>query len=382
MKIGIEAQRIFRPKKHGMDMVVLELIRNLQKIDTQNSYIVYVKPDSDICLESTPNFKICELGGSSYPAWEQYALPKAAYRDGCDILHCTSNTGPLFCKVPLITTLHDIIYLESLSLLKKGGTAYQKFGNLYRRWVVPPVVKKSLKVVTVSEFERKRIKDFMGLGDNLISIYNGVGEHFTKITDKEILKDAKERYKLPDRFLFFLGNTDPKKNTPNVIKAFMLFNSVSEIKYKLVMLDYKEDALMQVLRDIGWPDARNEIHLTGYVPNRELPAIINQASLFLYPSLRESFGIPILEGMRCGVPVITSNTSSMPEVAGDAAELVDPANPSQIVNAISKILTNTQHRDELISKGYDRASKFSWMEMAHNYLKLYREVCSNIETKR
>lgn len=148
------------------------------------------------------------------------------------------------------------------------------------------------------------------------------------------------------------------------------------------MLDYKEDALMQVLRDIGWPDARNEIHLTGYVPNRELPAIINQASLFLYPSLRESFGIPILEGMRCGVPVITSNTSSMPEVAGDAAELVDPANPSQIVNAISKILTNSQHRDELISKGYDRASKFSWMEMAHNYLKLYREVYSNLETQR
>jgi len=371
MKIGIEAQRIFRPKKHGMDMVVLELIRNLQKIDTQNSYIVYVKPDSDICLESTPNFKICELGGSSYPAWEQYALPKAAYRDGCDILHCTSNTGPLFCKVPLITTLHDIIYLESLSLLKKGGTAYQKFGNLYRRWVVPPVVKKSLKVVTVSEFERKRIKDFMGLGDNLISIYNGVGEHFTKITDKEILKDAKERYKLPDRFLFFLGNTDPKKNTPNVIKAFMLFNSVSEIKYKLVMLDYKEDALMQVLRDIGWPDARNEIHLTGYVPNRELPAIINQASLFLYPSLRESFGIPILEGMRCGVPVITSNTSSMPEVAGDAAELVDPANPSQIVNAIVKILNNSTYKDELIIKGFQRASLFSWRKMAQEYHNLY-----------
>lgn len=137
------------------------------------------------------------------------------------------------------------------------------------------------------------------------------------------------------------------------------------------MLDYKEDALMQVLRDIGWPDARNEIHLTGYVPNRELPAIINQASLFLYPSLRESFGIPILEGMRCGVPVITSNTSSMPEVAGDAAELVDPANPSQIVNAIVKILNNSTYKDELIIKGFQRASLFSWRKMAQEYHNLY-----------
>ena len=300
MKIGIEGQRLYRKKKHGMDMVALELIKNLQKIDTENEYVIFVKPDEDnTCIPLTPNFKIIELAGGPYPIWEQIALPKAAMKEGCELLHCTSNTGPIRSKVPLITILHDIIYLESISIFKKSGTWYQKFGNMYRRIVVPPVARKSKKVITVSNFEKERIRNFMGLGDNLTAIYNGVGEHFIKITDKDVLLKAKQKYKLPDNFMFFLGNTDPKKNTPNVLKAFADFNCQSETKYKLVMLDYEENALMQVLNDIGHPELRSDIVMTGYVPNTEMPAIINQCKVFLYPSLRESFGIPILEGMAC-----------------------------------------------------------------------------------
>lgn len=375
MKIGIEGQRLYRKKKHGMDMVALELIKNLQQIDCQNEYVVFVSPDEDRgCIPAAPNFKIVELKGGFYPFWEQFALPKAAYKEGCELLHCTSNTGPLRCKVPLIITLHDIIYLESISLLKKGGTWYQKFGNMYRRWVVPAVAKQSQKVVTVSEFEKERISNFMGLKNNLVAVYNGVGSHFQKISDDTMLHDAKIKYHLPDNFLFFLGNTDPKKNTPNVLKAFADFNAASEVKYKLVMLDYEENALMQVLSDIGHTEIRNDIVMTGYVPNAVLPAIINQCKVFLYPSLRESFGIPILEGMACGVPVITSNTSSMPEIAGDAALLVDPSKPEQIAEAITRILNDDNLRDELCDKGMKQAAGFSWKIMAENYLKLYKEI--------
>ncbi len=375
MRIGIEAQRIFRKKKHGMDMVALELIRNLQIIDKVNEYFIFVKPDTDReCLSETSNFRIVELNGGIYPLWEQIALPRAAKKHKCDILHCTSNTGPLYSKVPLIVTLHDIIYLESNSVFKKSGTWYQKFGNLYRRFIVPPVVRKSLRVVTVSEFEKERIKSFMGLGENLTAIYNGVGEHFRKISDTSLLEAAKERYKLPDNFFFFLGNTDPKKNTPNVLKAFAMFNSSSSVKYKLVMLDYDEEALRRVLQDIGHPEIREDICLTGYVPNTDMPSIINQCKIFLYPSLRESFGIPILEGMACGVPVITSNTSSMPEVAGDAALIVNPYIPEEIMNAIKKISQDSDYRDQLCEKGVERAKKFSWNQMANSYLNLYKEL--------
>jgi glycosyltransferase involved in cell wall biosynthesis len=249
---------------------------------------------------------------------------------------------------------------------------------MYRRWVVPPVVKKSKRVATVSNFEKDRIKNFMGLGDNLVAIYNGVGQHFKKITDKNVLKEAKDKYKLPDHFMFFLGNTDPKKNTPNVLKAFAEFNLQSDIKYKLVMLDYEENALQKILSDIGHPETRNDIHLTGYVVNTDLPAIINQCKVFLYPSLRESFGIPILEGMACGVPVITSNTSSMPEIAGDAALIVDPYKTEEIKTAIIEILKDEKLRNKLCEKGIERAKLFSWRNMAKQYLNLYEEVFNEI----
>lgn len=381
MKIGIEGQRLYREKKHGMDMVALELIKNLQQVDRENEYVIFVKPDVDnTCIPDAPNFRIVELGGGPYPAWEQFALPKAAAKEGCDILHCTSNTGPLKSSVPLITILHDIIYLESVSILKKGGTWYQKIGNMYRRFVVPTVVRRSKRVVTVSNFEKERIRNFMNLDGNLVAIYNGVGNHFKKITDQKLLDEAKQRYQLPDKFFFFLGNTDPKKNTPNVLKAFAEFNEQSSEKYKLVMLDYDESELQNILKAIGHPEIRTDIHLTGYVNNLDLPAILSQCKVFLYPSLRESFGIPILEGMACGVPVITSNTSSMPEVAGDAALLVDPAKPEEITNAIHQMLNNPELMDEYAQKGIERAKQFSWKNMAIEYLKLYKEVYNEINS--
>lgn len=364
-------------------MVALELIRNLQRIDKENEYLIFVKPDEDNnCIPQTDNFKVVELKGSFYPYWEQFILPKAAEAAGCDILHCTSNTAPLNCKVPLVTIIHDIIYLERLGLFKKGATLYQKFGNLYRRLIVPAVARKSKAVVTVSHFEKERIKNFLGLTNELYAIYNGVGDHFRVIDDKEVLKAARQKYNLPERFLFFLGNTDPKKNTPNVLRAFAEINRKSDIAYKLVMLDFDENALLSILKDIGCTEIRKDIVMTGYVPNSELPAIINQCKVFLYPSLRESFGIPILEGMACGVPVVTSNTSSMPEVAGDAALLVDPAKPKEIVAAVERIIADDALRAELCKKGIERAKLFSWTNMASEYLKLYLHVVSENNTKQ
>lgn len=379
MRIGIEGQRLFRNKKHGMDMVALELIKNLQSIDKKNEYIIFVKPDEDKCIPEASNFKIVELEGGPYPTWEQFALPKAALAEACDILHCTSNTGPVRSKVPMITIVHDMIYMESISLLNKGGSWYQKFGNMYRRWVVPRVIKQSKRITTVSNYEKERMKSFFGLSDHkLKTVYNGVGEHFIKVEDQAVLTKAKADYKLPEHFFFFLGNTDPKKNTPNVLKAFADFNAQSKLRYKLVMLDYDEQALQKVLKDIGHPEVRADIHLTGYVVNTDLPAIINQCAIFLYPSMRESFGIPILEGMACGVPVITSNTSSMPEIAADAAHIVDPTKPSEITDGMIQIMNDENYRAELCRKGIERAKFFSWKAMAENYLKLYEEIYAEL----
>ena len=379
MKIGIEGQRLFRKKKHGMDMVALELIRNLQKIDKVNEYFIFVKPDEDDrVISETGNFHIVKLDGGFYPQWEQIALPNAAREKECQILHCTSNTAPVRTSIPLVVTLHDIIYMESgyLKILNGSGTPYQKFGNVYRRMIVPRIVKKSRKLITVSHFEKNRIGEFFGMkGDpRLTAVYNGVSEHFKPVSNKETLATVKQKYHLPDHYCFFLGNTDPKKNTQGTLKAFSDFLKKTGSDMQLVMLDYDRTELDKILVEIGDKSLINRIVLTGYVVNTDLPAIYCQSDLFLYPSLRESFGIPMLEAMACGVPVITSNTSSMPEVSGDAAFLIDPFKPEEITDAMVQVTGNPELRAQLISKGLVQAAKFSWRAMAENVLEIYKEV--------
>ncbi len=380
MKIGIEAQRIFRQKKHGMDMVALELIRNLQLIDNENEYVLFIKPDVDeSVISETANFKIVRLKGGFYPIWEQFALPRAAKKQGCQLLHCTSNTAPIFTSIPLVVTLHDIIYMESsyAKIMRGTGTLYQKFGNAYRKLFVPHIIKKSDKIITVSHFEKNRIGQFFGIANDsrLEAVYNGVSEHFRPVTDRQVLKTVKDKYHLPDRFFFFLGNTDPKKNTKGTLKAFSDFLKQTGSDIYLVMLDYDRQALESLLTEIDDKELINRIILTGYVINTDLPAIYCQCELFLYPSLRESFGIPMLEAMACGVPVITSNTSSMPEVAGDAAFLIDPFKPEEITSAMIKILSDQKFKQDLINKGLVQSAKFSWKAMALHVLKIYNFIC-------
>jgi glycosyltransferase involved in cell wall biosynthesis len=379
MKIGIEAQRIFRKKKHGMDMVALELIRNLQLIDHENEYVVFVAPDEDDqVIQETPNFKIVRLEGGFYPLWEQIALPRAAKREGCQVLHCTSNTAPLCTRIPIIDILHDIIYMEQsyLKILRGTGTAYQKFGNIYRKMIVPRIVRKSKVITTVSHFEKNRIGEFFGIkGDNrLTAVYNGVSEHFKPVTDASELKRVKEKYHLPEHYFFFLGNTDPKKNTRGTLKAFSDYLKQTGDDYKLVMLDYDRSELEKLLDEIGDKSLIEKIVLTGYVINTDLPAIYCQSKVFVYPSLRESFGIPMLEAMACGVPVITSNTSSMPEVAGDAALIIDPFKPEEITEAMVRLVNDDELRAKLISLGLARAEKYSWKAMAGQVLDIYTEL--------
>jgi glycosyltransferase involved in cell wall biosynthesis len=378
MVIGIEGQRLFRRKKHGMDMVALELIRNLQKIDTQNQYYIYVAPDEDTaCLHETPNFKIRVLEGGFYPRWEQFALPKAAMADSCEVLHCTSNTAPVNCRIPLVVTVHDIIYMEKsiTAILKGSGTPYQKFGNVYRRWVVPRIIRKSNIIITVSHFEKKRMAGFFGMGDDkLRAVYNGVSTHFKPITDNTELERIRKKYQLPERYFFHLGNTDPKKNTAGVIKAYADFRKQTGQDIPLVMLDFDRAELLRMAQEAGDPLVVAHIHLMGYVVNTDLPAIYSQCSVFLYPSLRESFGIPILEAMACGTPVITANTSSMPEISGGAAYLVDPFDSAQITKAMCELLDKPDLRNDLINKGYHQASLFTWEAMALQVFEIYQEI--------
>ncbi len=375
MKIGIEAQRIFREHKHGMDFVALEMIRKLQEIDQENEYVIFVNEGPDAaCLQETDNFKI-EVFGGPYPIWEQFKLPKKVKQTGVELLHCTSNTAPVQCPVPLIVTIHDIIYFETHPLKAKGYSSYQKFGNLYRRAVVKRILNRSEVIITVSNYEKERFHTFLQLPDEQVRVvYNGVGEHFRKIDDPDALEKVRKQYGLPAAFFLFLGNTDPKKNTRNTVKAYARYCQRYGKDHALVIGDLDPDVIRGFLAEDGLEHFFDQIHFTGYINNKDLPAVINLADVFLYPSKRESFGIPVLEGMASGTPVLTSNTSSMPEVGGDAALFVNPEETDEITEGIHTLLKDETLRSAKVEKGLAQAAKFSWTQTAQSVLDIYREV--------
>jgi glycosyltransferase involved in cell wall biosynthesis len=321
MKIGIEAQRLFREKKHGLEIVALEIIRHLQRIDKVNDYVIFVRKDVDnACILETPNFKILEIEASSFPEWEQIKLPLAIKKEKIDILHCTANTAPLLTSVPTILTLHDIIFLEET---KFRGNYYQNIGNIYRRFVVRSVIKKIKKVLTVSNSEKTQILKHLKIDPTkLMVVYNAVDGAFKKM-DLEEINSIRKKYKLPEKFILFFGNSAQKKNSLETIKGYVHYLQMgNEPKLPLVIAGAFEDYLQNGLDKINLSsEIRSRISIVGYIPFHEQPAIYNLATLFLYTSKRESFGLPILESMACGTPVITSMTSSMPEIAGGAAHL-------------------------------------------------------------
>jgi len=365
-----------------MDIYALELIRNLQQIDKTNEYFIFVKPDEDDgVLEETDNFRIITIPGGFYPFWEQVLLPKAVKNYGCELLHCTGNTAPVFAGVPLVVTVHDIIYLEksTLEILRGSASAYQKFGNIYRKLIVPRIIRKCAGRITVSKSEKENIDRYFGFEGNnqTIPIYNGVGSHFRRIEDQDVLSAAKKEFGLPDDFFFFLGNTDPKKNTLGTIRAFSEFTKHDKSGMKLVIADFTKQNLDKILDEIGDQGLAEKIVLTGYIINSRLPEIYAQCHIFLYPSLRESFGIPILEAMACGVPVITSNMSSLPEVAGDAAYQVNPYKTESISAAMALIHRDHEIRSGLTETGYERIRNFSWRQTASDVKTLYKKLTTD-----
>ena len=371
MKIAIEAQRIFRCDKHGMDFVVLEVLRELQKQKDGNMYYILVAPGEDCCLEESENLKIIELHCPTYPLWEQVALPRIVSQLKVDLSHCTSNTAPLWCNVPLVLTLHDIIYLEPRQ--HRSPSLYQEMGWHYRRLVVPRILKKCKKIITVSNFECTRIREALHLPkEQVTAVYNGYNTHFTP---KDILDwNVIQKYIPKDNFLFFLGNTDPKKNAAHTLKAYSLYLKVSTLKRPLLIADLKEAYIDKLLQQEGITEIKEYLYYPGYIANQDLASLYNAAFAFLYPSLRESFGIPMLEAMACGTPIITSNTSAIPEVAGEGAILINPLDPQEIADAILQLENDDSFYQQQSAYGLKRVKQFSWRYTAEAYVQIYNSI--------
>ena len=370
MRIGIEAQRIFRQNKHGMDYVVLQEIKELQKMDTENEYFIFVAPGPDRCVESSKNVHVVELNCPTYPLWEQWALPRAAKKAGVEMLHCTSNTAPICCDIPLVLTLHDIIFLEPRD--KQNKSLYQNMGWLYRRLVVPRILPKCKRIITVSNFEMENIISKLQIPrERMAMIYNGYNEWFKPVEDTE---NIYKKYIDEQGYFFFLGNTDPKKNTERTLIAYSRYLEQSDRKRKLLMADIDRQYLNDIITRNYLENIREMIVMPGYIVNTDLPYIYHSAFAFLYTSLRESFGIPLLEAMACGTPVITSDTSSMPEIGGQDAILINPEKPEEIASKMLLLEKDEAYYSQQVDYGKERARLFSWHKTAEQLLRLYESV--------
>ncbi|MBB2954322.1 glycosyltransferase family 1 protein [Sphingobacterium sp. JUb56] len=368
--IVIEAQRIFRRNKHGMDFVALEMIRSLQQLDRFNQYIIAVGPGEDHCLSATENFRIVVLESSNYLVWEQVLLPRLLKKEQAHLLHCTSNTAPLCMHIPLVLTLHDIIFMEKK--IGSNTSMYQNLGRIYRRWIVPKVLKKVHKVITVSDYEQHNIKAaFPQLSQHIITVYNGVSPRF-----RQLISFSDSRFSaLENRsYWLLLGNTDPKKNLKNTLRAYAYYLQESAFKKKMLLADLDEEHLDQLLTELDLHAIKDYLIVEEYIAHDLLVELYNKAFAFLYPSIRESFGLPLLEAMACGTPVITSNTSAIPEVAQDAVVYIDPNDIRSIGDGMLKLEKDAILYDTLIGKGFVRSAQFDWNQTAAKTLDIYEAV--------
>lgn len=378
MKIGFDAQRLFRSKKHGMEVVSLELLRSLQKDPGENDYEVFVKKDADSnCLKSSEQLTLHNTTSYPYPIWEQIYLPFQVKKQHLQLLHCSSNTAPVFCSVPLVVTIHDLIYLDKIDF---KGSSYQNFGNLYRRWVVPIIAKKAAAIITVSAFSKKEIARRLNIPtDKIFVVHNGVHEKFKVIEDEQIMVNFRIKYQLPSQFFLHFANDAPRKNTLGTLKAFAKYCKQTAAPIKLVLTNITAEKTLQLLNSIDAKEAMHHIVCMSYVPALELPLLYNAATVFIYPSFSEGFGLPVIEAMACGTSVVTANNTSLPEVAGDAAILIDAANTEELLNAMLLLSTNEEKRQELMQKGMLQSAKFKWDNAAIKTKEVYYSVLKGLE---
>lgn len=374
MKIGIEVQRLFRKQKFGIETSALQLIKMLQIQNPQVEFFVYAKEDLDkACLHESENLKVRTISGKLFFDFEHVFLPVATKKDKIDILHCTGNTTPLFSPVPIVQTLHDVIFMDPIST---SDTLYQQFGNYYRRKIVPVVTRKSDVVITVSNFEKERILNRLKIDDRKIKVvYNGIDDNrFRIIDDKAADAGIRARYKLPESFILFLGNTASRKNAIRVIEAYCVYASSVEKPLPIVAPGLPATFISDRLTMINQQDKYRSFITPGYIADEDLPLLYNASTLFLYPSLSEGFGMPLVEAMACGTPVITSNISCLPEIAGNAALLVNPSDTNAIAESMVKILSDQTLRLDKVVDGLINAKRFSWKRTAEQVFETYEQV--------
>jgi glycosyltransferase involved in cell wall biosynthesis len=374
MKIAIDLIQI-PTKLAGVGFYMENLVKNLLAIDRDNEYVLFVRRGT-IKYFLVKQRNISYVISPDYPLiirviWEQLVLPLRLLLAGCQVLHSPHYTTPLLgWWFKRVVTFPDMTFFLFPEVHVKWKIGYfQKMTRLSARLAD--------KIISISYSTTKDIKKILHVPDRRIATTQlAVAEAYRPITDKVRIGRTLQKYLINGEYLLYVGTLEPRKNITNMVKAYMLLPQKMRDQYKLVITGKKGWHYQELFALIESSADRENIICTGYVAENELPDIFNGARLFVYPSIYEGFGIPVLEAMACGVPVITSNVSSMPEVLGDAGILIDPGKPAEIGAAIEKVLTDNVLSDKMRCEGVKQAQKFSWRKCAAETLAVYEEVAA------
>lgn len=365
MKIGIDASRANKQKKTGVEWYSYHLIEEFKKIDSENQYFLYTNEPLRGALGICPrNFQECVL---KWPIPRSWTIGRLSWemkfgKNIPDVLFVPAHTLPLLNPKRSVVTIHDIGF-------EHFPEAYHWADKLYHKLTIQIIKRAATKIIAVSHFTKEDIvKTYKIPQEKIVVVLNGYDEDKYKVLpeSKNVLK---EKYQIDSSYILFVGRLELKKNIPRLVEAFGRFKlKYPEDKHKLVLVGTKGLTFPLVEEQIKKFNLENEIVFPGWVGSDDLPIFHNNADLFVFPSLFEGFGIPVLEAMACGCPVICSNTTSLPEVTGEAALMFDPLKIEEIVARMEQVLFNPEVSDSLRIKGLERVKQFSWKKCAEETL--------------
>jgi len=368
MLIGIDASKILISKKTGTENYSSSLIKAISKIDRKNQYLLYLNPDKRVNLLSQENFQ--EVPFSAKKLWTQYHLAKELFKKTPGVLFVPAHTLPVIrpSKLKTVVTIHDL------------GAQYlpQYHQRLYLNKSTEYVLKHADHIIAVSEATKREILNNSSRDDKTVTtIYEGYNEeyfNFFKLKSQNLkLKTILNKYNLKKSYLLFVGTIQPRKNLLRLIQAFAQVNN-SDLD--LVFVGKKGWLFEDILKEPQKLGVEEKVKFLDYVQDVDLPYLYYGAKCFVFPSLCEGFGIPLLEAMAVGCPIITSNISSMPEIAGNAAIFVDPFEVKDIKLGIEKIIFNTKLCQDMAKNGLQRVKNFSWEKAAQETVKVFEKVAN------
>ena len=369
MRIAIDARKL---RDFGIGTYIRNILIELSRLDQETEYVVLCRPDD---VESGDvlghNFRMVPETAPTYSIAEQFRIPLALARERVRLVHEPHYVLPPAIRCRSVVTIHDCIHLMFPQYLP-GKLAY-----VYAKGSMWSATRQADRVLTVSEASKRDILRFFDIpADKVAVIYNAIDERFLAGPDTRRMDLTRQRYQLDHPFVLYVGNIKPHKNIERLVEAFAIARRSGPDNLKLIIIGDELSKYPVLRQSVHRHKLDKHVRFLGFQPQETLAAFYRLARAFVFPSLYEGFGLPPLEAMACGTPVVTSNVSSLPEVAGDAALLVDPYDAEAIAAGIVRAVTDEALRADLIARGLARARQFSWKQSVGKIHQIYMEVAN------